>query len=382
MRSKGKACSCAMGPVDRPMFAAWWVGVVVAAGCLAWSVPAPAGVDGRRPPVRETVEGPWAAFAPAAAAARWGVVAVRDGRATVALATVIDTDGHALTKASELPDGDTARIAWRHGRTLPARVIGTDRATDLALLKIEATHLPPTGLHTSHADADAEPAQTAKRLAPGAWLISVAPTRTPLAAGIVSVQPRAIPARRVLIGVEIRPDDAGPRIRSVIPGMGADHAGLERGDVITHVGGEPMRSRDDVVTRLKGMARGDTIEVKVRRDDKDISFTIDLAPLPLERLDRSARMNRMGGPLSERAHGFERVIQHDTVLGPDQVGGPVVDLDGRVVGINIARAGRIATYALPLDLALDTAERIHEQARTLVSDTADGPSEPAPSTTD
>ena len=30
-----------------------------------------------------------------------------------------------------------------------------------------------------------------------------------------------------------------------------------------------------------------------------------------------------------------------------QCGGPLVDLDGRAVGLNIARADRTATYAIP-----------------------------------
>ena len=31
-------------------------------------------------------------------------------------------------------------------------------------------------------------------------------------------------------------------------------------------------------------------------------------------------------------------------------GGPLVDLSGKVIGINIARAGRTETYALPADV--------------------------------
>ena len=45
--------------------------------------------------------------------------------------------------------------------------------------------------------------------------------------------------------------------------------------------------------------------------------------------------------------GFQRVLQHDTVLEPEDCGGPLVDLEGRVVGVNIARAGRIETLAIP-----------------------------------
>jgi serine protease Do len=40
-------------------------------------------------------------------------------------------------------------------------------------------------------------------------------------------------------------------------------------------------------------------------------------------------------------------MQHDTVLQPNQCGGPLVNLDGKAVGINIARASRVASYALP-----------------------------------
>jgi len=321
---------------------------------------AEAGVDSRRRPPRPVPAGPWAAFAPAAAEARRSVVTVRAGREVVALATVIDTEGHALTKASELPAEGELRVEIALGKSVVAERIGADQPTDLALLRLGTNRLPPIAPPGPADDADA----TEQTLTPGTWLICVAPGRTPLAAGIISVEPRAIAPRRVLIGVELQPGggDDGPRIRSVIPGMGAHKAGLKPGDIITRVGGQEMTSREDVVARLKGLSEGDAIEVKVRRGDEDLSFTIDLAPLPIGRFDRSAHMNRMGGALSERVHGFERVIQHDTVLAPEQVGGPVVDLDGRVVGLNIARAGRIASYALPIDLCFAAAKRIRQRA--------------------
>src|SRR5439155_21464335 len=56
---------------------------------------------------------------------------------------------------------------------------------------------------------------------------------------------------------------------------------------------------------------------------------------------------RMGSDLSNRRGGFPFILQHDTVLKPKDCGGPLVDLDGKVVGINIARAGRTESYAIP-----------------------------------
>ena len=58
----------------------------------------------------------------------------------------------------------------------------------------------------------------------------------------------------------------------------------------------------------------------------------------------------MGGALSLRNANFPAVLQHDTVLTPAMVGGPLVTLDGTAVGINIARAGRVESYALPADV--------------------------------
>jgi hypothetical protein len=53
--------------------------------------------------------------------------------------------------------------------------------------------------------------------------------------------------------------------------------------------------------------------------------------------DRLRQMERMGGPISRVRDSFTRVIQTDMRPRPDQIGGPVVDLKGRVIGITMAR---------------------------------------------
>ena len=57
----------------------------------------------------------------------------------------------------------------------------------------------------------------------------------------------------------------------------------------------------------------------------------------------------MSGETSQRRSRFDRVIQHDAPLRPNAMGGPVLDLDGNVIGINIARGGRVKSYAVPVD---------------------------------
>jgi len=50
--------------------------------------------------------------------------------------------------------------------------------------------------------------------------------------------------------------------------------------------------------------------------------------------------------VSRRSQGFELAIEHDTVLQPWLCGGPLVNLRGEAIGLNIARASRVTTYAL------------------------------------
>ena len=58
-------------------------------------------------------------------------------------------------------------------------------------------------------------------------------------------------------------------------------------------------------------------------------------------------MNEMSGPGSERLSGFPSALQHDIPLDPSMCGGPLLDLNGRCIGINVSRAGRVKTLAIP-----------------------------------
>jgi len=84
-------------------------------------------------------------------------------------------------------------------------------------------------------------------------------------------------------------------------------------------------------------------------------------------------MNRFGSELSRRAEGFQMAIQHDTVLQSWQCGGPLLNLDGKAVGMNIARAGRVASYALPADLIEEALSNLKRQLQSPVSQSKDEP---------
>ena len=63
--------------------------------------------------------------------------------------------------------------------------------------------------------------------------------------------------------------------------------------------------------------------------------------------DPLTHLSKAGGTISKRHNSFAIALTHDTVLQAAQCGGPVVDLDGRTIGLNIARADRTASYAIP-----------------------------------
>jgi S1-C subfamily serine protease len=54
---------------------------------------------------------------------------------------VVDPSGYIVTNHHVIEDARTIRVSLSDGRTLPGRIVGVDRRTDIAVLKVEATDL-------------------------------------------------------------------------------------------------------------------------------------------------------------------------------------------------------------------------------------------------
>lgn len=294
------------------------------------------------------------AFAPVSAATRHSIVKLDVNGGTMALGTVIDTQGHALTKASELKDGRlTAWLAG--GREVEAELLAVDTENDVALVKVHAEGLRPVRWDTNE-------------VVVGQWAITPGIEELPHAVGIVSVPPRRIRYPRAFLGVQLDPEARPPKIADLMPGLGAEAAGLKPGDAILAVNGVAVADREALVETLRQFRDGQSVEVRVRREGDEFDVTVTMKAPALARaqrwFDRSERMNRLGGDLSERAEGFAEAIQHDTVLPPWLCGGPLVNLQGRAIGLNIARAGRVASYALSAEVVQRVAAGLLRQAQT------------------
>ena len=81
-----------------------------------------------------------------------------------------------------------------------------------------------------------------------------------------------------LIGVSVEETADGLRVASVVPGLGADEAGIEDGDVIVAVGGEAIGDTAQLRALLAGAEPGDEVSVRVERDGRERSLRVTLAP--------------------------------------------------------------------------------------------------------
>lgn len=275
-----------------------------------------------------------AAFRDVVKDASRSVVVVRCEKKQLALGGVVGADGWILTKATPLCENIKCQLA--DGPELPAVIVGQNAEYDLALLKIDANDLAPLDL------SDATPP------AVGAWLATVGTLKDPVAVGVVSVGVRTIPPQAGMLGVLLESAGNRPIVVKVVPESGAAKAGVKMNDRITKVNGDDTGTREHLIDLVRKHNPGDQVELTIERDGKTITLQATLSGnFPGIPMGRSEFQNSLGGHLSVRRFGFPKALQHDTVLRPEDCGGPVVDLDGRVAGFNIARAGRTESYAIP-----------------------------------
>lgn len=268
--------------------------------------------------------------------ARQSTVEVICDGAPMTLGTVVDPT-LVLTKASEL----FLPLAIRNsdGKRYSAKVLGVDDRYDLALLKIEAATLKPV----VWAKADA--------LSVGKWLITpTAPTDLKqVTVGVVSVMPRDLRGRGFL-GVAFNTGRTGVRVGRVLGNSGALRAGVKVGDQVLQIDGSVIGTTNKAIEAIRKHRHGSTMKLTVKRGEKEMSLNVTLGRRPDFSSTRQKMMEKSAGRLSDRRTDFGTVFQHDGPIDPEHCGGPIIGLDGKAMGINIARAGRTAAYAIPASI--------------------------------
>lgn len=276
-------------------------------------------------------------FQPVVESASQSVVKVYSGGKQLALGLIVDSDGLILTKASELQGELKCQLP--NGKLLPAEVYGIHAESDLAMLRVKAVSLNAVQFATSPNPQI------------GQWVASPLPEKNPLV-GIVSVNTREIPPSTPFIGIQMTDlkDRDGVRITLIVSKSPADEAGLWVNDVITKIDSTDTTKIASLRETLGQYDPGERITLTVMRGDKEKKIKLTLAEKDKisPQNQRSNQQNSMGSRLSRRRKAFPDAFQHDSMLTAKNCGGPVVNIDGHVVGINIARAGRVASYSLPV----------------------------------
>lgn len=295
-------------------------------------------------PTERLTNGPrvLAAFEPAIQAVRPAVVRVLMDSQPVALGLIVSADGLVITKASEIDP--IRQITIQRGTdTLPARMVGWSEPHDLVLLQAANSKGPVLEWSTGE-----DPAV-------GQFLITPGPQPLPLAVGVVSVARRAIEKDQThgVLGVQLVREREAAVILNTFDESAAAEAGLKIGDEIRKVGTVAIGTRQELILEIAKHAPGETVTVEVLRNGQTLVLSATLTHPFGNFLSRIAQQNRLGGEISNRSSGFPIAIQHDSILKPDECGGPAVNIDGKIVGINIARSGRTESLLVPTSVVLE-----------------------------
>jgi putative serine protease PepD len=242
---------------------------------------------------------------------------------------VYDMNGHVLTDEHVVDGATSVRVTFADGKSYPASVVGTDKSTDVGVIKVDA---PSSELHPLQL-ADSAASQVGDNVvaigspfglpgtvtsgivsatgrsiqAPNGYTITNAiqtdaainqgnsggplidaaghvlglndqiETNSGSSAGVGFAVPsntvRTV-ARQIIggkavkhayLGVELSPSGSGVAVASVAGGGPAAAAGVQAGDVITDVNGKATTSTDQFIQTVDGYQPGSTVSLTIKR---------------------------------------------------------------------------------------------------------------------
>ena len=290
-------------------------------------------------------------------ALREGVLKIADQRTTISLGTLVE-DNLVLTKASSLPTRQRLRGIDYRDREYDLTLVYQDPAFDLAVLEIGPNDLTPMQF------------QTDKTPELGEVLLCVnAPGQAVVSARSAVGTPDSGDPESPFLGVEMsrfEESDRGVTIAGILPDGAAMAAGLRAGDLIVRVNesevGQSLREA------LQLFRVGDRVQVAIERDGVEMTVPVQLRRRPEYADGLPTPFGNDIVEANERRTGFGPAIRHDALLGPRDVGAPLVDLQGRVIGLQIAHADRSTNWALPAATLRSVLTEIPQRPSTRRSD--------------
>ena len=266
--------------------------------------------------------------------------------------TLVSDDGLIVSKASQVGDKDIY-VKLRTGVRLDTEVLARDQQTDLVLLRCADL---PSQRFASLEPLSEEPKKpglghillTPNSRGPGC--VSVLGSKT-FASGDSAKSPPSAYLGVYWTGKPIK-------IVRVVPGTPADKAGLRLGDTIVSIRvhnsdgpGEEVQAKSLITMQkfLQPLKPGQYVLLKTKRGQAESMSRIQLIKRPYREIKRHAADFLVGGK-SERRTGFKSAFTHDATIQQKECGGPVFDMQGNFVALNIAKHSRAQIYAVPADV--------------------------------
>lgn len=224
-------------------------------------------------------------------------------------------------------------------------IVSRDSQNDLVLLK--APDVNETGVELGRA---------ATELSAGAFLLSPdedGPGRVSVVSS-PNFRSRKQYSRGYLGVVPVtHEENQGALLRQVVDDGAAKRAGLQEGDVVTKLNETIIRSHNDMREFLMQLAPSAVITATFLRDENELTKSITLGAVPSRSEHAANQMDK-----SERRDGFDQILPHDANLQPADCGGPLFNIEGQFVGVNIARNSRVRSYALPAAIVQTFVEQV------------------------
>jgi serine protease Do len=278
------------------------------------------------------------------------IVEMISGYRSVGLGTVVGKQ-HILAKATELDEKENLRVEMPSGVWADAEKMKTFEQWDLALIRINTDEeLVPVNF-----DTDEDLARV------GTLVTAFDSGRDALGWGVVGVASRSLmPKKRAFLGVQVKANEGGGvEIVKVVKGSAAEKSGLKVGDLIRKTKDREAKDPGSFTKLISSCKPGEEVLLEITREGEEQSLEVKLGKREqkLNTAPKVSNTSKMGTKLSEHRYGYPEAMQHDVPLAPNQMGGPLVSFDGYVIGVNIARAGRTKTFAVPSKALVELLEK-------------------------
>jgi serine protease Do len=314
---------------------------------------------------------------------------------------IVNPGGYILTNNHVISGASDVEVFTRDNKKFKAKVIGTDSRTDIAVVKIDATHLPALTLGDSSklrvgdlVFAIGDPfgvgetatmgivsatgrgfggaiehyedfIQTDAAINPGnsgGALLDVHGDLVGINTAIITGGGGgnqgvgfAIPAnmaRNVMeqivnhgkvirgqLGVAIQSVDAdmakafglsqggGALVADVTPGSPAEKAGIERGDIITELDGQPVQGPDDLSVHISELAPGTRVQLKVVHNGQPRDISVILGELSEKEEQAATSTNKSSALQGIEVENLTPAIARQLGVAPSLTGVVITSVD-------------------------------------------------------